>query len=123
MQLLHILKIFGSNAYIISIILLFRNHLFLAIGAICAELLPHLGCLNAAIILHSILLKGVMGAPLALFDVTPTGRILARFSKDTDVVDNTIPQCLIDTLYCIMEVNEGSRKIEKREPFSSDCNS
>lgn len=75
-----------------------------AIGAVGAELVPHLGCLHAAIILHKTLLHGIFGAPLQFFDSTPSGRILSRFSKDIDVVDNTIPQDLIDILYCTMEV-------------------
>lgn len=77
---------------------------FPAMGAVATELLPHLGLLNAAIILHKTLLHNIFRAPLQFFDITPTGRILARFSKDIDVVDNTIPQDIIDILYCIMEV-------------------
>ena len=40
--------------------------------------------------LHRGLLANVLKSPMSFFDVTPIGRILNRFSKDVEVVDNVI---------------------------------
>ncbi|KAJ3344887.1 hypothetical protein HDU91_007522 [Kappamyces sp. JEL0680] len=40
--------------------------------------------------LHNKALKRVLRAPLSFFDTTPTGRIMNRFAKDQDGVDNAI---------------------------------
>lgn len=76
-----------------------------AISSIYAVLLLRLGCVYAAIKMHKILLAGILHAPLSYFDQTPTGRILSRFSHDTEVVDNEFPLLLDELLYCAFEVN------------------
>lgn len=40
---------------------------------------------------------------MRLFDTTPIGRILSRFSSDVEVVDKLYQQ-LSDTLYCFVDV-------------------
>lgn len=46
--------------------------------------------------LHERLLRGVLRAPVNLYhDVTPVGRILGRFSKDIDHVDQGLPDTLL----------------------------
>ncbi|XP_066905600.1 multidrug resistance-associated protein 1 [Halyomorpha halys] len=51
----------------------------------------YIGCVNAGIHLHNILLLNIMRSPMSFFDTTPQGRILNRFSKEIDVLDNLIP--------------------------------
>ena len=46
--------------------------------------------LAAARELHGRLLRAVLFTRTSFFDVTPLGRILQRFSKDTDALDNTL---------------------------------
>lgn len=44
--------------------------------------------------LHAGAIRSVLFAPIAFFDTTPLGRILHRFSKDTDTVDNVVGEAL-----------------------------
>lgn len=68
------------------------------------DLTPRLGSLRAGIIMHFKLLAGVLRAPLTFFDTTPLGRVLARFSKDIEELDNSLPTHISDTIYCTFEV-------------------
>lgn len=43
---------------------------------------------SAGIRLHDAALRGVLGAPLRFFDATPMGRILNRFARDMEAVDD-----------------------------------
>ncbi|XP_068440085.1 ATP-binding cassette sub-family C member 3 isoform X1 [Clinocottus analis] len=47
--------------------------------------------LEAAKLTHQNMLQGVLRAPQAFFESTPTGRLLNRFSKDVDAIDSHIP--------------------------------
>lgn len=40
-----------------------------------------------------------------LFDTTPLGRILSRFAKDIDTVDNVLPQIVSQFLSTCYSVN------------------
>lgn len=53
-----------------------------------------IGCLRAARDLHDKLLNNTMRLPMSFFDTTPLGRILNRFSKDVDVIDNVLPMSM-----------------------------
>ena len=86
--------------YIIS----FSNFLA-AISGVISDLAPRLGCVYAAIALHNYLLKGVLRLPLTFFDTTPVGRILSRFSKDIDSLDNELSYQITDVVYVFFEVN------------------
>jgi len=54
--------------------------------------------IEAAQTLHMRLLRVVLSTRLTFFDVTPLGRILQRFSKDTDVLDNSLPASFNSTI-------------------------
>ncbi|XP_044001771.1 multidrug resistance-associated protein 1 isoform X9 [Aphidius gifuensis] len=75
----------GLTAFIISIIL--------ALGAI-----------RASVGIFEELLIHVLRIPASFFDTTPSGRILNRFGKDTDVVDNTLPMVLRMWSNCFFSV-------------------
>ncbi len=76
-----------------------------AITSILADICPMLGTLYAAIKLHNSLLNGIIRAPVLFFDTTPLGRILARFSKDVEELDNDLPMVVVDGVYCLLEVS------------------
>ncbi|XP_055859162.1 ATP-binding cassette sub-family C member 3-like [Episyrphus balteatus] len=50
-----------------------------------------LGCIYCSKALHEFLMKNAIRFPMDYFDTTPLGRILNRFSKDVDTVDNILP--------------------------------
>merc|ERR1719193_1227616 len=50
-----------------------------------------IGCVKAALVLHERLLDSVMRLPMSFFDTNPSGRVMNRFSKEIDVLDNTLP--------------------------------
>jgi ATP-binding cassette subfamily C (CFTR/MRP) protein 1 len=78
--------------------------LLAAFASFFCDLAPQLGCWTAARVMHIVMLRGILRAPLTFFDTTPIGRIIGRFAKDVDVVDTTIPQQISDLVYCLFEV-------------------
>ncbi|XP_070559239.1 ATP-binding cassette sub-family C member 8-like isoform X2 [Ptychodera flava] len=48
--------------------------------------------------MHFALLQNLVSAPIRFFDTTPVGRILNRFSNDTQVIDQTIWETTLDFL-------------------------
>lgn len=46
---------------------------------------------RASRILHQKMLTNILHSPMAFFDTTPTGRILNRFSRDIETIDNILP--------------------------------
>nr|CAD7445720.1 unnamed protein product [Timema bartmani] len=52
------------------------------------------GTINAANTLHNTMLANILRLPQSLFDTTPTGRLLTRFSSDVNVLDTHIPMIL-----------------------------
>ncbi|KAK6983295.1 Canalicular multispecific organic anion transporter 2 [Biomphalaria glabrata] len=48
----------------------------------------------ASNVLHNAMLNNIMRSPMSFFDTTPIGRIVNRFSKDVDVLDNMLPNVL-----------------------------
>ncbi|CAH0555484.1 unnamed protein product [Brassicogethes aeneus] len=81
----------------------------LGIGQVFAIFLSvlalYVGTLNAAKLLHWLLLQNIVKVPTTtFFDVTPVGRILNRFSKDIDTLDNVLPMTIRGWITCFFSV-------------------
>ena len=63
-----------------------------------------LSALHASKVIHWKTLAGLVRAPVLFFDVTPVGRILNRFSKDTDDVDFLLSMSMSEFGNCIMQL-------------------
>lgn len=50
--------------------------------------------IRASSMLHELASKKVLQSPVAFFDQNPLGRIINRFSKDMDTIDNQLPESL-----------------------------
>ncbi|XP_053695520.1 multidrug resistance-associated protein 1 isoform X2 [Sabethes cyaneus] len=74
------------------------------LATFAAAIVFALGALEACREMHLFLLRHVMRWPMEAFDTTPLGRVLNRFSKDVDVIDNTLPQVVRACLSMIFMV-------------------
>ncbi|XP_074036471.1 multidrug resistance-associated protein 1-like [Leptinotarsa decemlineata] len=75
------------------------------IAVLLSSLSLYIGTLNAAKSLHNVILANVLRVPCTtFFDVTPIGRIINRFSKDVDTLDNVLPMTLDGWVMCFYEV-------------------
>ncbi|XP_032595404.1 multidrug resistance-associated protein 1 isoform X23 [Drosophila grimshawi] len=64
-----------------------------------------LGGLHCSLEVFSKLISMVLKWPMEMFDTTPLGRILSRFAKDVDTVDNVLPQIVsqfLSTCYSLV---------------------
>lgn len=69
------------------------------------SILASFSLLKGAKCLQEDMLGNVFHCPMNFFDTTPLGRILNRFSKDVDTIDNTLPLAIrqiIATLFLVM---------------------
>ncbi|XP_058792378.1 multidrug resistance-associated protein 1 isoform X9 [Phymastichus coffea] len=69
-----------------------------------AQLTMAIGCLRSSNLLHYMLLFGILRSPIGFFDTTPSGRLLNRFGKDVDVIDNVLPHNIKTWLFCLVSV-------------------
>lgn len=58
----------------------------------------------ASLSIHNWLLRSVSTAPMSFFDTTPLGRVLTRFTRDVDFIDNSLQQSLIFFLQVSFQV-------------------
>ncbi|KAK3718773.1 hypothetical protein QZH41_014043 [Actinostola sp. cb2023] len=68
----------------------------LLIVTLARTLIFYTHCLFASCRLHTRMLKALLRAPAYFFEVNSIGRILNRFSKDMNYVDESLPSTLID---------------------------
>ena len=66
------------------------------IAVLIAAFLLTFGCLKASRNLHQNLLRNIMHCPMSFFETTPTGRLMNRFSKEVNTVDEKIPNTMRD---------------------------
>lgn len=79
-----------TNAFYIGIYVMFT---FLFVLTACWQFCTVVYiCNNSAKNLNIKAMKRIMYAPMSFFDTTPMGRILNRFTKDTDALDNEIAE-------------------------------
>jgi len=64
-----------------------------------------LAALRAASLLHVTMVENVLKAPMSFFETTPLGRIVNRFAKDVDVLDNTLGVTFRSFLSCFFSVS------------------
>lgn len=61
-------------------------------------------CIVSAKNLHKNSLHNVLYAPMSFMDVTPIGRILNRFTKDIDALDNQLPYVSVMAFYMLFQI-------------------
>ncbi|KAE9300185.1 hypothetical protein PF008_g23063, partial [Phytophthora fragariae] len=89
------------------------NSLAIYVGIVVGAALLVLGrcvffmeiCMACSVNIHWKHLRNVIAAPITtFFDVTPIGRVLNRFSRDLDEVDNPLPYSALWLLLCVFQV-------------------
>ena len=67
---------------------------FSAVFVLLYALIAAISMVVAAGILHGKMLSNILRSPMSFFDTTPIGRILNRFSRDIETIDNVLPQLI-----------------------------
>ncbi|CAF1164650.1 unnamed protein product, partial [Didymodactylos carnosus] len=73
--------------------------------------------LRGAYILHNNMLKGVLYSSLRFYESNPVGRILNRFSKDQQVVDELLPLTFFNTIQLLLMAVGGVVIIAVTNPW------
>lgn len=70
-----------------------------------SDITPNVWAIMAAKKIHNSMLHRVLRCPMSFFDCTPGGRIMARFSKDIDILDVVLPMTCYWFIHCVFAVN------------------
>lgn len=90
-----------TNFYLLVYACLFlANSLFTYVRSLLFYFFSMRACRN----LHAHMLATVMRLPQSFFDSTPSGRIINRFSRDTEVLDGLLPMVLIQMTGCLFNI-------------------
>ena len=61
--------------------------------------------INSSMNLHNLMLSAVVKAPVLFFDTNPVGRVLNRFSRDINIMEELLPEAFMmalqEVLYCL----------------------
>jgi len=83
---------FGADVELFFLYVYILLGLGYAVFSLWRNLLTAWAGVTASKNLHGGLFENILKAPVSFFDITPVGRILNRFTKDLDNVDNLLPQ-------------------------------
>ena len=78
--------------------------MFSGVLTIAASISLYNGVLRAAEHLHVGILFNILRSPMSFFDTTPVGRVLNRFGKDVDVLDNVLAFIIRGVIMCFLGV-------------------
>ena len=67
-------------------------------------LLQVVSVMRASRSLYRRLLAAVISARMIFFETTPSGRVLNRFTSDTEMMDNNLPQTMSQWINCLFQV-------------------
>lgn len=93
-----------TDKFLITLSMWHISEVFSAFGAMFTDLWAMLGAWYPAKVMHDHMLRAIVWAPVLFFDTTPAGRIIARFSKDIDVMDTSLPFQIADSIFCFFQV-------------------
>ena len=79
-------------ACVVSVFLWLRSFLLMRVG------------MKASEFLHNRMLTSVFNSPVTFFDTTPSGQLLARFGKELETIDRSVPDGIGSVLFCFLNI-------------------
>lgn len=105
----------------INICVIFYSVLARYLSVLCLAI----GCLRSSMAVFEMMLHRVIKWPLELFDTTPQGRIISRFSKDIDTCDIVLPTVFLQflsTSFSVIDLLYSNSKSRSKENFTNTPN-
>lgn len=87
------------------IYIILSRAIFTAITILFVDIGARIGGVLAAVPIHASALRAMLHAPTSFYDVTPSGRIVARFSNDMYTVDVKLPELMADIIWIVCKVS------------------